>query len=130
MRATCSEATVIHHIAKLRKSQTLFKLHLKHVRTLLSNYASSGCTDVYIWLNKQANSVLGFGDDSDVLTSCARLMIIMFDVSYANYLAGVRWRVVRINEYQRGRKDTFFFSESVGPSQVYVVYDIHLFYLT
>ena len=100
----------------------------------MCNYASSGCADVYIWLNKLAKSMLGFSDDSDLLTSYARLMIAIIimalDVSYANYLAGVRLRVVRINEYQRPERHLFFFSESVGPSQVYVVYDIHLFYLT
>ena len=33
MRTSCSEATVIHHIEKLRKNQTLFKLHFEHGRT-------------------------------------------------------------------------------------------------
>ena len=94
----------------------------------------SGCAGVYIWLSKQANGIMLFSDDLDVLTSYARLMIMMmvmmFKVSYVSHLAGVRWRVVRINEYQKGWQDTcFFFSESVRPSQVYTVYDIHLFYL-
>ena len=94
----------------------------------------SGCADVYIRLNKQANGMLGFGDDSDVLTSYARLtimiMIVMYNVSYASHLAGVRWRVVRINEYQRGWQDTCFFLGKRWTFKVHTVYDIHLFYLT
>ena len=73
----------------------------------------SDCADVYIWLNKQANGMLGFSDDLNVLTSYARLMIMMmimmFKVSFASHLTGVSWRVVRINEYQKGWQDTCFF---------------------
>ena len=77
--------------------------------------------------------MLGFCDDSDVLTLYVRLMVMIMTckVSYANYLDGSRWRVVRINDYQSNRQDTcFFFWESDGPSQVYTVYDIHRFCAT
>ena len=53
----------------------------------------SGCADVYIWLSKQANGMLGFSDDLNVLNLYARLMIMMmimmFKVSYASHLTGV-----------------------------------------
>ena len=64
--------------------------------------------------------MLGFCDNTRVIISYARLMIMImtFDVGYANYLAGARSRVVRINE------------EGVGPSQAYKVSDIHPFYPT
>ena len=46
--------------------------------------------------------MLAFGDDSDVVTSCAKLriatIIMAFDLNYANCLAGVRRSVVHINE--------------------------------